>query len=842
MTTIRTSTDADRRQALAFTGLLNTEADPLFDSVATVAAQVSGCPVALVGFFDSERELIRGRHRWNVSFLDRDSAPGFALLDRQGAVIVEDATKDPALEGLGLVAREPKIRFYAGHPILSPEGSIIGVLEVFDRVPRSLGKAQIDSLKQLAGTLSAYVRTRAQVVELSDRAAGADDVAAQVRERDERFREIFDAVDDLIMTIGPDGRIMHFNGACPDRLGIEPKKLAGMSILELVHASVRENFRAEFDRVASEGHATSVETTFADAYGNRLIVEGKLSPKVIDGYTVLVRVIFRDITDRKKAEIELGRTRDAALEAARLKAQFLSNVSHEVRTPIHAIVGMLGLLADSELSSEQRDFVNSARTAADSLLQTINNILYVSRLEAGSLTASHADFDLVGTVHRVVDVMKIAAEEKGLALNLRIAEQIPMIVRGEPGRYRQVLNNLIGNAVKFTSEGRIDVELKVERETETHTLVRLEVRDTGAGVPETARGSLFSNFSQADGSASRAHEGMGLGLSISKQLVELMGGAIGFDSRSGEGSTFWFTVPFERRAGDALAVAGSKLAFPGTRVLILDSSDTNRKLIEHFVGSWGMRHRSVSSADEALRRIVMDAELGDPVHVLIADLKFPDADILALARSIRQDPAISSTAVIVTTPMGDQIDDQRFRESGVASYLPRPVDRSDLFDCMTAALVKGPRSASEIADMTIRNQPVGAVPDIPQERRAGVAILLAEDKPLNQKLTLSQLRSLGYSADIAANGAEVVKAIESRSYDVIFMDCQMPVMDGYEATMEVRRREGDDRKVRIIAMTANALEGDREKCLAAGMDDYLSKPTRREDLEAALARALSRSA
>lgn len=841
MTTARPSTDVDRRQTLELSGILDFPVDPFFDSAAALAAQISECPVALVGFFDGERELIRGRHRWNVAHLDRESAPGLMVLAKAGAVVVPDASVDDLLRSNALVLREPKIRFYAGVPILSPRDQVMGVLEVFDRVPRSISEPQLESLRQLARGLTQYINTKAQIVELSDRVSGVDDVEQQLRERDERFREIFDNVDDLIMTIRTDGRLMHFNGACPGRLGYDPQSLTGMSIFDLVHSGARSTFRREFDRILKEGESDRLETTFTDAFGHKLIVEGTLTPKVIDGVTVLLRVIFRDITDRKRSEIDLARTRDEALEAARLKSQFLSNVSHEVRTPIHAIVGMLGLLSDSGLSNEQRDFVNSARTAADSLLQTINNILYVSRLEAGKLTTNLSDFDVVGTVNRVVDVMKIAAEEKGLTLDLHVEEGVPMIVRGEPGRYRQVLNNVIGNAIKFTSEGRVDVRMRVERETETHTLVRLEVADTGVGIAKDAQPKLFTSFSQADGSATRNHEGMGLGLSIARQLVELMGGAIGFETMEGKGTTFWVTVPFERRAEDDLASAGSRLAFPGTRVLILDSSDTNRRLIEHFVASWGMRHRIATTGAEAMQRLVTDAELGDPVHVLIADVRYPGTDVLELARSISSNPATSSTAVIVTVPLGESVDDRLYRESGVAAYVSRPVERSDLFDCMNTALVKGPRSLTEVGHAAIRNENAGETQDVPLERRASTSILIAEDKALNQKLTVSQLRSLGYKADVAPNGVEVLAALDRHHYDVVFMDCQMPVMDGYETTMEIRRRQAGNGRTWIIAMTANALEGDREKCLAAGMDDYLSKPTRREDLEAALARAIGRT-
>lgn len=821
-------------------GLLEPTPDPVFDSLPALAAQVTGCPVALLGFRDADREWIRARHRWNVSHLAADSAPGWRVIESGEPLVVPDCTADSALSENRLVFEPPHIRFYAGVPIRIAGGQTVGVLEVFDRAPRQLDKSQLSLLEALARTAGERIDALTRINDLEERVSGTMNVAEQLRERDERFREIFDAVDDLIMTIRPDGRLMHFNGTCPVRLGYPSEELSGKQIMDLVHPGASAAFRADFDEILGSGRAGRVETTFVDAYGQKLVVEGTLTPKVVDGYSVLVRVIFRDITDRKKAELELGRARDEALEAARLKSQFLSNVSHEIRTPIHGIVGMLGLLKDSGPTAEQSEFINSARAAADSLLQTINNILHAARLESGKLTSALADFDLTGSVQRVVDVMQVAAVEKGLALEVHVGEGLPMIVRGDPGRYRQVLNNLIGNAIKFTDSGRVDVRLLVDRHTDTHTFVRVEVADTGAGIPEEARGRLFSSFNQVDASASRRHEGVGLGLSIARQLVELMNGAIGFDSRAGEGTTFWFTVPFERRSNEELAVAGSRMAFPGSRVLILDSSDTNRRLVEHYLGSWGMRHRSVSGPQELLERLHSEAAMGDPYHAVVLDYHFPSADVLSLVRTIQQDPQLADTAIVVTTNLGEAIDDGAFRAAGVGAYLSRPVEKAELFDSLTSAFARGPRAGGEMQHDLVTNVIPEQLISISSEQRAATRILLAEDKVLNQKLTLQQLRSLGYSAQIVSNGVEVVDAIRENEYDVILMDCQMPLMDGYEATKEVRRivQGNGGSRVKIIAMTANALEGDREKCLAAGMDDYLSKPTRREELEAALSRAL----
>jgi CheY-like chemotaxis protein len=400
--------------------------------------------------------------------------------------------------------------------------------------------------------------------------------------------------------------------------------------------------------------------------------------------------------------------------------------------------------------------------------------------------------------------------------------------------------NLLSNAIKFTKEGKITVRIGVERETETHTLIRFAVTDTGEGVPEAARARLFQSFSQADASTTREHGGIGVGLAISRQLVELMGGVISFDSKQGEGSTFWFTVPFEKRVSERLAVAGAKQAFPGARVLILDESETNRKLLQHYLTSWGMRSRFADTAEQTMDRLRAEAELGDPYQVLLFDRHARGIDAIKFAQAIRAEAGLSATGVVMLTHLGEQIDDGQARRAGIAAYLAKPVDRSELFDCLTVAMAAELRHRSELAEQYV-SSPLAAVTvgEVPKETRERTRILLAEDKPLNQKLTLSQLRSLGYSADAVSNGTEVIDALRQKEYDVILMDCQMPLMDGYETTIEIRRQQqGNGKRTRIIAMTANAMEGDREKCLAAGMDDYLPKPTKREELEKALARAI----
>lgn len=831
----RSDEDA-RLKAVAASQLIDTAPEEIYDGLTMLAAQLCGAPVALLGFVEEERYWVKSRYRWNLAHLPREMSFCSHVVASGDPVVVPDTLADPRFANNPLVTSEPHIRFYAAVPLRSSDGHAIGALEVFDRAPRTLSDAQLQALRLLAQQAAAHVSARRRLFESKEREAEIAELREAVEESEERFRDLFDTVDDLIMTMRSDGRLLHANTACSSVLGYQ--EITGRPILEFIHPREREDFRIAFDRVVNSGQRERVETTFTTVGGANLIADGVLIPKVVDGYTVLTRIIFRDITDRKQTEIELGKARDAALESARLKAQFLANVSHEIRTPMHGIIGMIGLLLDSELTSEQREFALSARTSADALLTIMNNILHVSRLESGQLSVSMADFDLMTTIERVVEVMQIAAQEKNLRLTAQYDPDLPTIVRGDPGRFRQVLSNILGNAVKFTEHGSVNVKVTVDNETETHQLVRVTVSDSGPGISPEVRHHLFQSFTQLDGSAKRQHEGVGLGLSIAKQLVELMGGVIDVESTPGQGSDFWFTVPFEKRVASKLAVAGSRLAFPGARVLIVDASETNRKLVVHFVTTWGMRSRTATNGAEAIERLRAEAALGDPYRAVIVDYHMANMNGAQMARTIKADPTIGSTGIVLMTQLGEPLDDATLRAAGVSAYLAKPVDKSELFDCLTAAMAKDLIAGNEATLKFASPEPVsraaGAAVD--PEKRQQLKILLAEDKPLNQKLTLSQLQSLGYSARAVANGNEVLDAMREASFDLILMDCQMPLMDGYETTMEIRKREGDARRTRIIAMTANALEGDREKCLAAGMDDYLSKPTRREELDAALNR------
>ncbi len=549
---------------------------------------------------------------------------------------------------------------------------------------------------------------------------------------------------------------------------------------------------------------------------------------------LLVGLVFALVVrDRKRGRSlssAFRAARDSALQTAEMRAMFLANMSHEIRTPMNAIIGMTGLLMTTDLNEDQRELADSVRTSADSLLAIINDILDFSKIEAGKLLIEQADFDLHVAVENVIDLFSAPAGAKDVEIGLLFDHTIPRIVRGDGGRLRQVLTNLIGNAVKFTHHGEVIVHMNRENDEDGNLArVRFAVTDTGVGMSEEVVSRLFQAFSQADAATTRRYGGTGLGLAISKQLVELMGGTIGVTSVSGKGSTFWFTVPFETAEEQAIA---HSVSLENLRVLIVDDTETNRRVLRHNVSSWKMLADEASSGREAVVKLETAAAAGTPFAVAVVDMIMPEMDGLALSRVIKSYGAIAPVKIVIVTSAANRIESAVMKSVGIDACLTKPVKQSALYDAIANA-VSG-------REMTPEKQLKPK--EAPRPMRDDVRILVAEDNPVNQKVALRQLERLGYKADSAANGVEALEALGRIPYDLVFMDCQMPEMDGYEATRAIRRREGNERRTPIVALTANAMKGDREKCIAAGMDDYLSKPVREAELLALLEKWLPRRA
>ena len=522
---------------------------------------------------------------------------------------------------------------------------------------------------------------------------------------------------------------------------------------------------------------------------------------------------------------------EAAEEAARAKSEFLAKMSHEIRTPMNGVIGMTDLLIDSHLAAPQREFAETIRESADTLLTIINDILDFSKIEAGKMTFEVLNFDLVKTIENSLDIVAPRAFNKGVELINSVPTGIPIRLRGDPGRLRQILINLVSNAIKFTEKGEVTVRVEKESESASHTILKVYVHDTGIGIAPEAQPQLFEAFSQADGSTTRKYGGSGLGLTIAQRLVEMMEGKIGVESKPGVGSTFWFTARFEKQAVTT-PMADRDIAT--VRVLVVDDNDSNREVLCNQLRAWKMPVTGAGGGPEALEELRKAVQEENRFTVALLDLQMPGMDGLTLARTISADLSIAGTRLVALTSLG-QTGTEELNLAGIDTYLIKPVKQSRLFDCLINTIGEAPVHHAVVKS----DRPASQAAPPPGKAR----ILLAEDNRTNQRVSQALLRKLGHDADIAEHGLAALEALKAVPYDIIFMDCQMPQMDGYDAARAIRMREqaameGSQSKspVHIVALTANAMQGDREKCLNAGMDDYLTKPILLPELQAALER------
>ncbi len=667
--------------------------------------------------------------------------------------------------------------------------------------------------------------------------------------RDEVLNAIIDSSPNAVLILDDVGVVSRANTTA-ERHFMRPRAaIVGAPIADVIAAGVPWNGDARTFLSIAAMQAEGIRgggTTFpADVRSSEFMTSGRL----------MFTVIVIDVTAWKEGEVALIAAKDLAESAARAKSDFLATRSHEIRTPMNGVLGMTSLLADTELTPEQRQYVDATKRSAQLLMSVINDILDFSKVEAGKMTIEPIPFDLESSVADVAELLVPRALEQNIEIAVKFAPNVPRRVIGDAGRIRQVMLNLAGNAVKFTRAGHVSIE--VSTNPAIPDSVRFDIRDTGIGIPEDKLSTLFQPFVQVEASTTRRFGGTGLGLSISKRLVDLMGGEIGASSVSGEGSTFWFTLPLPADPDPPARLSTHAVSLADIRALIVDDIAINVQLMRAWLESWGMRVDTAPEGASALRVLQDAAAAGDPVQVAVVDYLMPVMDGEQLGRAVRADPALAdSVALVLATSAAQRGDADRFSAAGFDAFLMKPLRSEMLAAALAAVLTRRTRGGAHepivtshaLYDVTHTgprvSTPGGIVLATRPARRVSDAgarrVLVAEDNPVNQLVAVKMLERLGCRVDVVGDGVEAIEMSERFPYDVIFMDVQMPVVDGLEATRRIRQRERDrGRRHFIVAMTANAMAGDRERCIEAGMDDYVSKPVTPAALAAALERVTS---
>ncbi len=797
------------------------------DSIKAFAAELTAAQGITLTVTDRAGTLLSAGGRQGLASLTGDSRVAAALAGRSGL-----AQYSPVLASGGRGPRE-----LSAYTAVAGAGWTVTASVSHRRAFAGLVRLRTTVLA-ITAVLVVIVLVGAGAISRGQRRRRESELAVGRRERE--LSRVLESSGDAFVSLDAAGVIIAWNTRAEALFGWPGREVLGRPLSEVLVPPEQQEAHRQGLAHYTAGTGSSVvgqrvELTAVHRDGRNVPVELSVwAHEDGDGFSSFAH----DITERVTAQAELEAARDAALAASRLKSEFVANMSHEIRTPMNGVIGMSGLLLQTDLDGVQREYAQTVCSSAEALLTVIDDILDFSKIEAGKLTVESVPFDLRAVVEESAVLLAARAHEQGLELICRIDPALPAAVQGDPGRLRQVLLNLLGNAVKFTADGEVNVSARLAADqggVPGTVLVELAVSDTGIGMAPDNMAHLFDAFAQADTSTTRRYGGTGLGLAISRQLVELMGGSLQVSSEPGAGSTFTVLIPLRLRSlVEPGMPAPAQLA--GRRVLVVDDNATNRRVLAELVTGWGCTASTVPGATEALEALRSAAGRDQAYDVVLLDLHMPDVDGYQLAGQIRADPHAGRVPLVMLASSAQPGEAQRAERTGISAYLSKPVRSAQLRQALSTVLgtEQPARAAGSMAlQALIPNQ--GAAAAGPGSPAASGVLLLVEDNVVNQKVLSAVLTRIGYRVQVAVNGQQALLALEADRFAAVLMDCQMPVMDGYQATAELRRREGTNRHTPVIALTASAMAEDRQRCLVAGMDDYLSKPVNVQSLAATLA-------
>jgi len=813
--------EAKRLEALRALNLLDTPPEERFDRITRLAARVLGVPIAYIVLIDEHRQVMKSRYGSDTTQTSRDQAfCSYAILENK-QLVVPDARNDERFSDNPSVTGKPNIRFYVGSPIAASDGSLVGTLCVIDRQARFPSDEDLSVLRDLAQ----IAQNELNLAEMSTASKIQQQTEEKLRQSEARFREVVDIPGKFVWETTLEGKTVYISDRVEEVLGYSTGEMTKRGFFECIHPEDSVIATAKFYYAAQKGQRFSdLEFRSQAKDGNIIWLTARGAPMHDpQGKLIGYRGMCEDITERKQIQQEVISAKEAAESANRAKSEFLANMSHEIRTPMNAMVGMTGLLLGTNLNSEQRDYAQTIRQSADTLLTIISEILDFSKIESGKLELESHPFDLPILVEEAIDYVALQASEKGIDLHWQIAPDLPPGFNGDTTRLRQILVNLLANAVRFTAKGDVSVNVtRAENEGGEH-FVLFSVWDSGIGIPADKVDRLFQSFSQVDTSTTRKYGGTGLGLAISRKLAEMMGGNIWVESEEGKGSGFHVAVPLEEALPPKPLVPNPILK--GKTLAIVATHPGVQAMLESFAQGWGMTTIAMGTATDLMKKL----RTGQTVHGALIEEDLPDQSGKDLVQEIHKLKATTNLPCLLLCSLQQQANYGQNLPAGVVACLAKPVHFQQLHGILATSL-KGEKVTNKLLRSTGRI-------DSGFSQRRPLRILLAEDNIINQKVATRILSQMGYRPDVVQDGVEVLGALERAKYDVILMDIQMPNMDGLEATRQIRKRYDGPKRPWIIAMTANAMDTDRDNCFVAGMDGYLSKPVRIEALESELVRS-----